>query len=111
MLGTILILLAAMLRARDLEALLEGDQDQQRQSKYLVLVCALASTELRSSLAPLAEGAHGSDDNEASLRVASCFDILRMICLYLITTKVLPLKPDDIIGIRDNCAAAFGETM
>ena len=109
--GTLLILLASLLRAHGHNLFITVDS-QQDERKFFLLICALSANELRSSLAKLVTELQNQRDTSTKiLKVASCFDILRIVCLYLITSEKLPLGPDEILALRDNFSAAFGETL
>lgn len=108
--GSTLLLLAAVLRVHGHDILWDNKQAHDK-TKLFVITCTLASSELRSSLAPLFEKRHSSEYMESAMHVASYFDILRIITLYLTTTEETPLKSDEIIRIRDNFSAAYGESI
>lgn len=108
--GEILVLTASLMRSEGHEFLLRNNHSQEDQ-RLFVLVASLAASEIRSSLAWLCDHVHDPTYHSVALKVASCYDILRIVCLYLVTTEDLVLKADDILKIRDNFSAAFTETM
>ena len=105
-----LILVASLMRSNGHELIISSDSDNQ-QRKMFCLLCALSASEVRASLAKMVEEVNSIDFAATALKVASCFDIMRIVCFYLITADTLVLSPDEILGVRDQFSAAFGETM
>lgn len=108
--GDALIVLSLLLRAHGHTLLLKETTDKE-QIRVFVLLCSLAATEVRSSVASLVDQTHNESYPASALRIGCCYDIMRIACLYLITTDEIVFSPDDILKIRDSFSAAFGETM
>lgn len=113
-----LILLATLLRFGDQPAFLrlvdKGPTErptENEQNRFFLLICTLSSAEIRSSLANMIGKPNDENYAKEAQKIAACFDIVRRVCLYLVATESLPLAADDILKIRDNFSATFGETM
>lgn len=104
-----LVLFASLLRVSGQDQLIKDNTQQETQ--FFGVICALASTEIRSSLAPMVNQVQAADYYKTTIKVASCFDIVRIACLHLVTSETLELQSDDILKIRDNFSAVFGEVV
>lgn len=105
-----LLLLAALLSVHGRD-ILWNEKPTEDQLKFFMVSSTLSSSELRASLAPLSEKRDTVEYVPLAMYVSAYFIIIQNACLYLVEVESTNLAPHEILLIRDNFAAAFGETI
>ncbi len=79
--------------------------------KFMLFATSLASTEVRSSLADLADIDKTAAYSDRVTAVGSAFEIMRTMVEYLISVEDPAFTPHEIVRIHENLSSAFGETI
>lgn len=106
-----LLLMTVILQKRGVEWL---NLEQPDERKFLMVLGSMAAAEIRARLSEMArldqlDPAQFSD--VAEVRLSSNYDLIHCICIYLAATEDLTLSPEQILRLRDDFSAAFGETI